>query len=178
MEEIAEIVAPVKVKGKPGRKPKQAVENVDLAALLGQLLETQGEQTRETLLQLTESLRKPTELEQKKLDQEKESIRKRTINAVNAAKEGERIIAVTQANCTHMQGNNGRSDGITTFGGQVNSNGYWVPMCHKCSITGLPVKATSQELQGGVNLRSWQHVTLEGLNRLAIQRDPSVAKVA
>lgn len=178
MEEIEEVIAPVKVKGKPGRKPKQGVENVDLAALLGQLLETQGEQTRETLLQLTESLRKPTELEQKKLDEEKESIRKRTINAVNAAKEGERMTMVKQANCNHMQGNNGKTDGITTFGGQVNSDGYFVARCAKCYITTLPIKATAGELQGGISLRSWQNVTYEGLNRLAIQRDPSVAKVA
>lgn len=177
METIEEVIAPVKVKGKPGRKPKP-VEGVDLAALLQQLTESQGKQNRETLLQLTESLRKPTELEQKKLDEEKESVRKRTINAVAAAKEGERITLVTQANCTHMQGNNGRSDGITTFGGQVNSNGYWIARCQKCDMKSLPIKATTQELQGGVNLRTWQHVTLEGLNRLAIQRDPGVAKAA
>jgi hypothetical protein len=170
MESIEEVIVP-KVKGKPGRKPKQPVEGVDLVALLSQL----GENQKETLIALAAELRKPTEIEQKKLDEEKESIRKRTINAVAAAREGERITLVKQSNCNHMQGNNGKTDGISTFGGQVNSNGYWVARCGKCFVQTLPIKATTQELQGGVNLRSWQNVSLEGLNRLAIQRDPSVA---
>lgn len=155
-EEIVDSVFP-KAKGKPGRKPKQ-VEGVDLAALVAQL----GEQQKETLIELAAQLRKPTELEQRKLDQERDSIRKRAEMSVAAAKQHDLQQGAKQSRCPHADKN-----GITTFVSQVYGDGFWKPFCARCQLQLPAIKATHEEEMGGINLRTWENVTEAGLRQLA-----------
>lgn len=175
MEEIVEVSA--KIKGKPGRKPKAESSSVDMAALLETvmeqnrlLIEQMGKQNSDSTLALAAELRKPTEMEQKKLDEEHKSLRKRMEMAVNAAKQKERQDTAKQATCPHKDRN-----GITCFNGQVTSDGRWAVFCNRCGLNAPRIKATHEEQMSGINLRSWENMTFEGLQQLHKQREAMVA---
>lgn len=146
----------------PGRPPNKP-EPVESEMM--QLVREMGRQNQEQLIALAAELRKPTELEQKKLDEEKASHLKRSENAVRAAQAQEQQMAILQANCTHT-----RNDGVTCFIGQVNSNGYCVPVCTRCGVQTSPIRATDQERINGIQLQQRGNVTRESLENWARQR--------
>lgn len=171
MEDEQVIEAPKK----RGRKPKAEQPSTDMAALLQTvmeqnriLIEQMGKQNSDATLALAESLRKPTDMEQKKLDDDRESLRKRAMMAVAAAKESDRIIKHKQATCPHKDRN-----GITCFNGQV-SGGRWAVLCNRCHLAAPKIKATHEESMSGINLRSWENVSYEGLEQLYKQREQAV----
>lgn len=173
MEEMNEVPVEPKVKGKPGRKPKAKAESSSeisaLKELVLELVTKMGEQNRESQLGLAAELRKPTDMEQKKLDDERESLRKRALMAVAAAKESDRIVKAKQASCPHKDRN-----GITCFNGQV-SGGRWAVLCNRCQLPAPAIKATHEEQMSGINLRSWENVSYEGLQQLYKQREAAAA---
>lgn len=130
-----------------------------------QLVREMGRQNQEQMLALAAELRKPTELEQKKLDEEKASQLKRVQMAIAVAKAQEDQDAITQAACTHT-----RTDGVTCFYGQVNSNGHCVPKCSRCGLQTSPIKATDQERINGIQLQQRGNVTRESLENWARAR--------
>ena len=160
-----------KPKGKPGRKPRQVEAEspkVDLE-MVQMLIKQMQEGNRE----LAAELRKPTELEQKKLDDERESRIKRAQQSIAAAKQKERMDLALQAQCRSE--NHARPDGVTRFRAQVNSNGFFVPVCLKCHIELPPVKATPEEIQNGVMLGNYRGITEEALIQLGKYRNQQVA---
>lgn len=130
-----------------------------------QLVREMGRQNQEQLVALAAELRKPTEMEQKKLDEEKASQLKRSLNAIAAAKAQDAERSIRQANCTHT-----RKDGVTCFVGQVNSDGYCVPFCTRCECTTSPIRATDQERINGIQLQQRGNVTRESLENWARAR--------
>ncbi len=171
MEDMEVIEAP-KVKGKPGRKPK-AETSVDMASLLQTvmeqnrlLIEQMGKQNAESTLSLAAELRKPTDMEQKKLDDERLSLQKRALMAVQAAKQKDAQDNAKRAVCPHKDRN-----GITCFNGQVTSDGRWAVFCNRCGLPAPRIKATQEERMSGINIRSWENLTFEGLERLHKQRE-------
>ena len=150
----------VKPKGKPGRKPK-----AEPSAGMAELLQTVMEQNR----LLVAELRKPTDMEQKKLDDERLSLQKRAMMAVQAAKQKEAQDNAKRASCPHKDRN-----GITCFNGQVTSDGRWAVFCNRCGLPSPRIKATAEERMSGINIRSWENLTYEGLNQLYKQREATV----
>lgn len=165
-----------KVKGKPGRKPK-VESSLDMTTLLSTvmeqnrlLIEQMGKQNSDASIALAAELRKPTDTEQKKLDDERLALQKRAIMAVNAAKQKHQQDTAKQANCPHKDRN-----GITCFNGQVTSDGRWAVFCNRCGLNAPRIKATAEERMSGINLRSWENLSFEGLKQLAKQRESMVA---
>lgn len=155
----------------PGRPAK--AEKSEMAQLLETvmeqnrlLIEQMGRQNSESTMALAAELRKPTELEQKKLDEEKTALLKRAEMAVNAAKAKEQEDSRRQGSCAHEDGN-----GITCFNGQVASDGRWIVECSRCHLPAPKIKATDQERLNGIGLRSWKNVTFAGLQQLYNQRE-------
>lgn len=144
----------------PGRPPNKPEESEAM-----QLIRELNKQNQENLLALAAEMRKPSELEQKKIDEEKASQLKRSLNAIAAAKASDEEKAIHQASCTHT-----RKDGVTRFMGQVNSNGYCVPFCSECRLTTSPIRATDQERINGIQLQQRGNVTRESLENWARQR--------
>lgn len=144
--------------GRPLNKPAEESEMM-------QLIKAMGEQNKEQLIALAAELRKPTELEQKKLDEEKVSQLKRAEMAIAVARAQAEQDAITQSNCTHT-----RHDGVSCFIGQVNSDGYCIPFCTRCRLTTSPIKANDQERVNGIQLQQRGGVTRESLENWARQR--------
>lgn len=175
-ETTIEATPEVVTKKKPGRKPKEAtaggpkVDNETLELLMAKFSEMMQQQ-REGTLELAEALRKPTELEQKKLDEERVQRIKRQAMSVAAAKQKEASELALQALC-RSEGH-ANPNGGTRFRAQVNSDGYFVPVCMKCHIQLPRVKATAEEIQNGVMLGNYKGLTEDALRQLARYRNQS-----
>jgi hypothetical protein len=163
---IVEATPDKKKKGRPAKVKAEPTVDMDLVKEL--ILQMQAGNT-EQLKQLAAELRKPTDLEQKKLDDERAALIRRQQQSVTAAKQQAAIVAANQAACAAEGHANER--GGTRFRGQVNSNGYWIPVCMKCGLQGKPVKATSDEAASGVMLGQWKGINYESLLALAESRE-------
>ena len=171
MDDMIIEATPEKVKGKPGRKPKAEVPaGVDLDLVKELIAQMQAGNT-ETLRSLASELRKPTELEQKKLDDDKASQLRRAQMAISAAKMKERQDNALIAQCRSENGGHANDNGGTRFRAQVNSNGYYVPLCMKCHLQLPPIKATAEEIQNGVMLGQYKTLTEDQLIQLAKFRE-------
>lgn len=159
----------------PGRPPKaeqveQPSEMKELLAMVMEqnrlLIEQMGKQNTESTIALAAELRKPTEMEQKKLDEEKAKTLKQIEMSVNATKEKDIQDKRKRDGCPHEDGN-----GITCFNGQVTTGGRWAVFCNRCGTPCPPIKATDSERLNGIGLRTWKNVTLAGLDQLYRQRE-------
>lgn len=154
----------------PGRPKAEQTDTEKILAMVMEqnrlLIEQMGKQNSDAAIALAAELRKPTELEQKKLDEEKSALVKRAEMAVNAAKAQEKVLKAKQSTCVHRDKN-----GITTFNGQVTSDGRWAYICSRCQLPAPRIKATDSERLNGVNIREWENVSYEGLQQLYNQRE-------
>lgn len=138
------------------------------------LLKQINKDNQENLKSAIAEMKKPTAAEQAKLDKENALLaRKAEIRRAEMILE-EKNRKEAQAACQHKKkSRNGAF--VSAWGGQVNSNGYWYPLCTVCQMIGPEVKAPVEWLTGGVNatdmenpiwasldlatLREWQRKT-------------------
>jgi hypothetical protein len=109
--------------------------------------------TTSDLMALLNEIRKPNEYEQfqlqegqKKLKEESDKRLNLAMRARQNAELNERIQQQQQLGCTHMKDNS-----TTAFAGQVNSDGYWKPLCIRCGKVLPKVKAPDAWKTGGIN---------------------------
>jgi hypothetical protein len=105
------------------------------------------------LMALLREAQKPNEYEQfqlqegkKKLQEEQDKRLNLAMRARQNAELNERIQQQQQLGCTHM-----KDSGTTAFAGQVNSDGYWRPLCIRCGKILPKVKAPDAWKTGGIN---------------------------
>ena len=161
MDEHQEVVETPKPKGKPGRKPKSEMASpngIDMALVAELIAQMQAGNT-EQMRTLAAELRKPTDLEQKKIDDEVNQRVRRQAMAIKIAQQEEAMRFRRQNSCSHMN-----KDG-TLFRAQVNSDGTFTPMCIRCSTTTPPIKAAAGRQV--VEMHMWQGVTVETLKNMA-----------
>ena len=150
------IVESPKERKKPGRKPKQAADVVippdQLASMLMAQFERMSQDSQGNMAKMALELRKPTELEQKKLDEEHNQLMKRASMSVEVARQKEaRHESAMQAQCPHKD-----KLGDPTFWGQVNSDGRVQPFCSRCGLKTPSWKATPDQIANGVLIRQWK----------------------
>ena len=148
-----------------GRPPnKKTVEaSPELVEMLMEKFQAMMQQNADNTLVLAETLRKPTELEQAKLDKEKEQLQKRAKMSIEAARQKE-VADQRKISACRAEGHKDKN-GDTRFRAQINSNGYYVPLCQKCQIQTRPIKAAPG--QTAVGMHEWKGVTEETLNNMA-----------
>lgn len=175
-DDLNETSIEVKPKGKPGRKPGKKVapppDNSMVEILMAKFQELM-QQNSDNTIALAEALRKPTELEQKKLDEERDARIKRHAMSVEIAQRKQGMDAALQAQC-RSEGH-ANPNGGTRFRAQVNSDGFFVPVCLKCHIQLPKVKATADEIQNGVMLGQYKNLTEDALINLSKYRSQQVA---
>ena len=149
------IVESPKERKKPGRKPKIQSEVTlapeQLASLLMAQFERMSQDSQNNMAKMALELRKPTELEQKKLDEEHNQLMKRASMSVEMARQQEAQQSAVQAQCPHKD-----KLGDPTFWGQVNSDGYVQPFCSRCGLKTPSWKATPDQIANGVLIRQWK----------------------
>lgn len=162
-EQEVEITVEPKAKGKPGRKPKavaaKIAESPELLEMLMERFKEMMQANADNTQQLAESLRKPTELEQKKLDEEKEQRIRRHQMSIKIAQQEEAMKARKEAACSHAN-----KDGHL-WRAQVNSDGRFIPRCQRCGKTTSPIVAAAGRT--AVEMHLWAGVNVETLENMA-----------
>jgi hypothetical protein len=126
----------------------------DIAALLA------GMQAQ--MLAAVAEMRKPSESEQRKLDEEAKRRATIALMSARAAKMEEEQTARMQATCQHS-----KPDGTTAFIAQVNSDSCYRPYCPYCKYISRPIRAQEWQKAEGLNLRKMKGLTIPMLERMA-----------
>ena len=95
-------------------------------------------------------MKKPTEEELEKKAKEAEDRERRRLAAVQMAETSEKSKKAIQAAC----GANGhrKENGTSAVSGQVHGDGMIHPVCLKCAMEFVPIKATTAQMMQGANL--------------------------
>lgn len=144
--------------GRPKNAEKLEASPELIEMLMSKITEMQAANAAQTL-ELVESLRKPTELEQKKLDEDKDKVIKQHAMSVKIAAQQERMKRNKEAACNHSN-----KDG-TLFRAQLNSDGYFIPICIRCQKQTSPIKAAAG--RQAIEMHQWNGVTPEALENMA-----------
>ncbi len=105
-------------------------------------------QVMEMMKAFAAELKKPTELEQKKIDDDRNRLLRQAAIRRNEAKIEEEARISTQRGCAHV-----KRDNSPAWGGQVNSDGYVRPMCTICRKIMPEIKAPVEWIANGVNMQ-------------------------
>jgi protein-disulfide isomerase len=145
----------IKIKRKPGRKPGQkAAPKFEPAPPAPSL-------SVEQMLMLVEQMKKPTVLEQSKLDKEEAQNAKMRRMRVEGAMREQQVKDWKAANCTHRSQGSNNQPGKHAFVAQVNADGYFRPICKICHTVFPAIKASNEQVTGGVNLDLRYDLTAE-----------------
>lgn len=136
-----------------------------LKVILAQLTES----NREQMMEFAKELKKPSEREQRKLDEEESRIKRSQLEKLELAKAEEERKKNQQNNCGHV-----RYHPLTGTGGHLwraqtyTPKGvapYMVPICLGCNMEGPKIPATADMLREGVELHKYPGITLDALNK-------------
>lgn len=129
----------------------------DPMSMFLEALKQMSADNRDTTLAAIAEMKKPTEEEQAKKDQEKANLMARVEASIEVARLAEAERELMQSSCNHSMPN-----GQTSFRGQVNSNGWARVECHYCHKA-YHFEATEIEAnKSGLNVDKW------GMNAHAI----------
>jgi hypothetical protein len=139
---------------------KQSLSTEDILALFKQMQES----SNANLIEAIKELKKPNELEQKKLNEEKERLRRESEIRVDQARRDEEFRTQAQKACAHK-----KRDGNSSFGGQVNSDGYVRFVCTQCFLIAPEVKAPDEWIRSGVNAQDPDNAFMKQLTLKQIE---------
>jgi hypothetical protein len=128
------------------------------------LIETINKASDERMMKAIAEIKKPSVEEQEKLDKEKARTIKKHQERVTEAKAEEEGRLAAQRACGMR--NHTKRDGSPAWGGQINSDGQFRPICTQCRLVGPPIKAPREMYTSGVNLQDkeiFPRLTLEML---------------
>jgi hypothetical protein len=131
-------------------------------------------QTQQNFMAAIEEMKKPSVLDQMKLDKEEEMIRRKNEGRVQAAKLEEERNAYLLEHCPHtMPSTIAGLPGRHAWVAAVQSDGYVRPFCNVCKYGKngeLKFKATQYMLQNGVGLNNMQGINVDKLQTWAAQK--------
>lgn len=127
------------------------------------LLDKINEANDKRMIAMVQEMKKPSAAEQAKLDKEemllarRRETRRQELLAEEAARKGQ------QERCPHQKKHPRSGAFISAWGGQVNSDGCWHPVCTVCGMEGPAVKAPMEWITGGVNATDPDNVWMSQL---------------
>src|SRR5579859_6556502 len=145
-----EMEVPAETPKRKGGRPRGSVKKAEGMGF---------DQVKDLVTSVVAELKKPSELEQKKLDEEQ---RRRVVSAKARAEESRRTAEEKRqqiAACKHQ-----RPDERHTFVGQVCSDGFIRGTCVRCPYEFGPIKATEEQIKSGVNLNLLPDLTAAKLD--------------
>jgi len=162
--ETNEIEEPTPVRRKPGRKPgvkygtpkvvvQQAQPDLDMMEAM--------------MSRLVSEMKKPTEIEARKMAEEDGQKAKLRQMKIAAAKQEMTVKKMRTENCAHQ-----RPDGKHTWVAQVNQDGYFRPICQICHDELPAIKCSQDQLSGGIGLHTYKGLTKQILLNWAAKSPP------
>jgi len=143
------------------KEPEQLPASFTIQDILA-LMQRMNEDSDNRMMKAISEMKKPTAAEQKKLDdEEKRLARQREIRRSEMIIEEKSRLGAQQA-CMHKKKSRTGSF-VSAWGGQVNSDGYWHPVCTVCQKVGPEVKAPQEWLMGGVNAQDADNVIMANM---------------
>jgi hypothetical protein len=175
-----------------GRPPNQLKMDQPATFTMEQVMQMFGtlqKDNRDALIEFARELKKPSPEEQAKLDKEHAKLKERAAAAVKLAMAEEKGKENAAKFCPHGTTHKGTHVFTHQWRAQVmtphGEKPYYIPRCTQCSSTwdrvfGLPspkILATSDQLQGGVNMDQW---TDEDIRRVVewARRNPNEENIA
>lgn len=149
-------------------KAKASAGGID-PEVLQLLMAVVAKSTETTARTIVQEMKKPTEAEQKKIDNEIEKQKRRALNAAAIGAQVAAIERAEQSRCGHSKPN-----GRHTWRGQAHSNGTVFVQCMRCHKPYFDLVATPDMLQSGVNLDEIQGLTEEHLRKWK-ENSPAIA---
>lgn len=149
----------------------QGMQMKEILVAMSTLMQQMSEGNRETFLDAIKELKKPTEVEQKKLDQEATKTARQAKERIDLATVEMNRIKYMEENCPHTTYHPGTGVERHLWRAQVhapaNQKPYFVPTCTACR-TQLPrIQATPDMLTNGVNLDQYIRLDLDVLKSWA-----------
>ena len=157
MENEEVVPEEVVVRRKPGRKPGQKYS-------APQGMNVTPDALKDMMTALIAESKKPTLLEQRKIDEEEAQRVKLNKMRVEAARQEMAIKEARKAGCPHKD-----PRGKHTFRAQVNSDNCIRGICQICHTEFGPIRASQHQIANGVGLENYKDLTLEKLNQWAVQ---------
>jgi hypothetical protein len=153
----------------------QGVQMEEVMVAISTLIKQMNEDNREAFLSYIKEVKKPSDLDQRKLDLEATKERRRIEESIDQARiEIERRENVKRS-CSHTMYHPGTGVERHLWRGQVhapaNEKPYFIPTCTKCRTQLPKILATPEMLTNGVNLDQYIHLNVETLERWAKQAE-------
>lgn len=115
------------------------------------LIDKVNEANDKRMLSLVQEIRKPTDVEQRKIDNDNAILERKREMRRQELLSDEATRKSAQRACLHQKKHPRSGAFISAWGGQVNSDGCWHPICTVCQMEGPAVKAPMEWVTGGVN---------------------------
>jgi hypothetical protein len=153
----------------PRRRQETIPESFSVQDVM-KLLQTQQEQNAKLMMEFAKELKKPSDREQKELDEKDARIRQRQEAGIKLGKAEEQRRIMQRTNCNHATTHPGtgvtkhawRSCGVQTPAGLDPS---FTPICQQCQTTLPKIRATTEMVSQGVNLDMYAAIDMPTLLR-------------
>jgi Zn finger protein HypA/HybF involved in hydrogenase expression len=146
---------------------------VDQMEALKLIIAQMSESNREQMMAFAAELKKPTAMEQKKLDEEEARIKRAQTERLELSKaevERKRLAAL---GCGHIRVHPGTGVVKHLWRAQVHTPAgqepYFVPTCQGCHTQTGKIPASMDMIRNGVNLDQYPGLTKEALDKWALQ---------
>lgn len=144
-----------------------------------EIISKMNEQQMDNMMKFAAELRKPTEREQRKIDDEDRRLAVRQQERLKLAESEENRKKLMAAGCPHATTHPGTGVTKHTWRAQVHAphgeKPYFVPTCQICWTQAPRILATPDMLTNGVNLDHYTGIDLDRLKKWAEQMNAAVA---
>lgn len=113
---------------------------------------------------LEDKVREKQERDQRAAEERKETLAK-VEASIKAAKEQGDIAKQRREGCSHSMVNPANGNKRSAWRAQVNSDGYFIPMCCRCLTVMPKIKASPEQHKEGVNLGNYQELPVKALEK-------------
>lgn len=141
-------------------------ESFSVADVLS-LIKQMNEDNQRNMIAAIQEMKKPSEREQKELDEKEKRIAQAQQARVKLAKAEEDRKESQKRSCAHATTHAGTGVTSHQWRGQVHTPGhcdpYFTPMCTQCFTQLKPIRATTEMLTQGVNLDLYKSVNMKDL---------------
>lgn len=135
------------------------------------LLAEQGKEHTRQMMEFAKELKKPTEREQKEIDEKEGRIKQHQEARMKTARAQEASKAMQRRSCPHGTTHAGTGQTMHQWRAQVHTpshcDPYFLPTCTQCQSPLDPIRATAEMLTQGVNLDLYKGLNMDTLLRWA-----------
>lgn len=128
----------------------------DVVALLAHAMAEMEEKSRANTLLAIQEMRKPTEAEQRKLDEDAAKLKQKQAARLQLAKAEEDRKVNRAKHCPHQTVHQGTGMVKHAWRGQIHTPAgeapYFIPTCMQCQTQLPKIRATLEQIKSGVNL--------------------------